>query len=53
MTLQLSVAGDLLVKGQRYQVTWGDPERLPSGLVLDAGRFATGPGYIHHLEFPF
>ena len=27
--------GDLLVKGQRYQVTWGDPERLPSGLVLD------------------
>ena len=24
------------MKGQRYQVVWGDPERLPSGLVLDA-----------------
>lgn len=23
------------MKGQRYQVVWGDPERLPSGLVLD------------------
>ena len=33
---QISASGDLLVKGQRYQVVWGDPERLPSGLVLDA-----------------
>jgi len=27
--------GDLLVKGKRYQVTWGDAERLPSDLMLD------------------
>ncbi|CAK9041028.1 unnamed protein product [Durusdinium trenchii] len=27
--------GDILVKGKRYKLSWGDPERLPIDLLLD------------------